>query len=51
VLNIRGAEDPNLRAVSGLAIAYTPNSGIVTIENIKGLEPEKPYLIKVLALS
>lgn len=51
VLNVTGAEDPNLRAVSGLAISYTPNSGIVTINNIKGLEALKPYNVKVLALS
>lgn len=51
VLSVSGADDPSLRATSGLAIAYTPNSGIVTINNIKGLEAGKPYNVKVLALS
>lgn len=51
VLNVSGADDPNLRALSGLAISYTPNNGIVTVNNIKGLEPGKAYKIKVLALS
>lgn len=51
VLTISGVDDPNLRATSGLAISYTPNSGIVTINNIKGLETGKAYNIKVLALS
>jgi hypothetical protein len=51
VLSITGADDPSLRATSGLAISYTPNSGTVTISNIKGLEAGKPYLIRVLALS
>jgi hypothetical protein len=51
VLNINGADDSQLRATSGLAISYTPNSGIVTITNIKGLEAGKAYNIKVLALS
>lgn len=51
VLNISGVDNPTLRALSGLAISYTPNNGIVTINNIKGLEAGKPYNIKVLALS
>jgi len=51
VLNVSGVEDPSLLANSGLAISYTPNNGIVTINNIKGLQPEKPYNVKVLALS
>lgn len=51
VLNVSGADNPSLRATSGLAIAYTPNNGIVTINNIKGLETGKAYLVKVLAIS
>lgn len=51
VLSISGADDPSLRATSGLAIAYSPNNGTVTINNIKGLEAGKAYNVKVLALS
>lgn len=51
VLSVSGADDPTLRATSGLAIAYSPNSGVVTINNIKGLEAGKAYNVKVLALS
>ena len=51
VLSVSGADNPSLRATSGLAIAYTPNSGVVTINNIKGLEAGKAYNVKVLALS
>lgn len=51
VLNVGGADDPSLRATSGLAISYTPNNGTVTITNIKGLETGKAYNVRVLALS
>lgn len=51
VLSVSGADDPTLRATSGLAIAYSPSSGVVTVNNIKGLEAGKAYNVKVLALS
>jgi len=51
VLNTQGATDPSLYATSGLSISYTISGGNVIINNIKGLETDKSYLIRVLALS
>lgn len=51
VLKITGADDPTLLAESGLAISYTLQNNVVTINNIKGLKSQNFYYIKLLAIS
>jgi hypothetical protein len=51
VLRVLGYNDPNLYAMSGLSLSYTSESGVVTINNIQGLQANKIYLIKLLALN
>lgn len=51
VLRAVGSNDPNLLPTSGIAVSYTASSGIITINNIKGLQENKSYLIKLLVLS
>ena len=50
VLKISGYNDNTLLPVSGLAITYTSASGLLNVENIKGLEANKIYLIKLLVI-
>lgn len=50
VLNTEGTTDPDLLPTSGISISYTKNNNFIIINNIKGLEAEKSYRIKVLAL-
>lgn len=51
VLKVTGSSDTSLLPNSGINISYTAASGVITIDNIKGLQDNKSYLIKVLVLS
>lgn len=51
VLKISGYNNPTLYPTSGLAISYTSDNGLVTITNIKGLETNKIYSIKLLTIN
>lgn len=51
VLRVTGSSDTTLLPNSGVNVSYTAASGIITIDNIKGLQENKGYLIKVLVLS
>lgn len=51
VLKISGYNNPTLYPTSGLGISYTSDNGLVTITNIKGLETNKIYSIKLLTIN
>lgn len=51
VLKISGYNNPTLYPTSGLALSYTFDNGLVTITNIKGLETNKIYSIKLLTIN
>lgn len=51
VLKITGYNNSNLYAKSGLAISYIYSNGVVTINNIKGLEANQIYLVKLLVIN
>ncbi len=51
VLNAIGYNNSSLYPTSGLAVSYSSASGLVTIDNIKGLEPNKVYLVKFLVIN
>lgn len=51
VLKISGYNNPTLYPTSGLALSYTSDNGLVTITNIKGLETNKIYSIKLLTIN
>lgn len=51
VLNAIGYNNPNLYPSSGVAVSYSAGSGLVTVDNVKGLQPNKVYVLKLLAIS
>lgn len=51
VLSASGYNNPDLYPSSGIAVSYSAGSGLVTIDNIKGLQPNKVYVLKLLAIS
>jgi hypothetical protein len=51
VIQVAGYNDPNLLPSSGVIVSYSSASGLVTVTNIKGLQPNKNYLVKVLVIS
>lgn len=50
VVNVSGASDPTTLPTSGLAISYVRNESNINIQNIKGLQPDKSYRVKVIVL-
>jgi hypothetical protein len=51
VLSASGYNNPDLYPSSGIAVSYSAGSGLVTIDNVKGLQPNKVYVLKLLAIS
>jgi hypothetical protein len=51
VLNAVGYNNSNLYPSSGVAVSYSAGNGLVTIDNVKGLYPNKVYVLKLLAIS
>lgn len=51
VLRVTGSSDTSLLPTSGVGVSYTASSGIVTIDNIQGLQENKTYLLKLLVIS
>lgn len=50
VVNAGGATDATLYPTGGVFVSFTKSEGIIIIKNIKGLEPNKAYSVKVLML-
>ena len=50
VLSVQGVSDSSLLPTGGLAISFSKNNLVANINNIKGLEANKNYRIKVLIL-
>lgn len=50
VINASGATDASLLPTAGVFVSFIRNENLLIIQNIKGLQPNKPYKIKVIAL-
>jgi len=50
VISVSGASDPTVLPTSGLAISYVRSESNINIQNIKGLQPDKSYRVKVIVL-
>lgn len=49
VINCTGV-DPSVFPTSGLAVSFNRSENNIVIRNIKGLQADKPYVIKVLVI-
>ena len=50
VLDAKGSEDSTLLPVSGVFVSAVKSENSIVIKNIKGLQADKPYKLKVIAL-
>jgi hypothetical protein len=49
-VNVVGANDPSLLPTGGVFVSYARNDNSIVIQNIQGLQADKPYKVKVLVL-
>lgn len=50
VLNAVGSSDPSLLPTSGVYIASTKSEGSLIIQNIKGVQADKPYNVSIIVI-
>jgi hypothetical protein len=50
VLDTYGAKDPTILPVAGVFVSFARNDSNIIIQNIKGLQPDTPYKVKVLVI-
>jgi len=50
VIDAVGTTDPLLFPTAGVFVSFTKNENIIIIRNVKGLQAEKPYTLKIIAL-
>jgi hypothetical protein len=50
VINVTGAKDSSILPTGGVFVSFVRNENFIIIQNIKGLEPEQLYKIKVIVL-
>lgn len=49
-INAYGANDSSILPTAGVFVSFSKNEGFVTIENVKGLQADIPYVLKIVCL-
>lgn len=50
VINVTGSKDPSLLTSGGVNVKFKRNENFIIVQNVQGLQADKPYTIKAICL-
>ncbi len=50
VINVTGSKDPGLLPAAGVFVSFKRSENFIVIQNVKGLQADKQYTVKVICL-